>query len=55
MVALCAPEQTVKRSQGGKKKKGGGGHTHTAEETAPGRATRLGWPGQVLEFVSNFP
>jgi len=41
MVALCAPEQTVKRSQGG------GGHTHTAEETAPGRATRLGWPGQV--------
>jgi len=25
----------------------GGGHTHTAGETAPGRATRLGWPGQV--------
>jgi len=40
-VALSAPEQTTKRSQGG------GGHTHTAEETAPGRATRLGWPGQV--------
>jgi len=41
MVAFCVPEQTARRSQGG------GGHTHTAEETAPGRATRLGWPGQV--------
>ena len=25
----------------------GGVQTHTAEQTAPGRATRLGWPGQV--------
>ncbi len=37
-VCAQADGQTVPR---------GGGHAHTAEETAPGRATRLGWPGQV--------
>ena len=29
----------------------GGGHTHTAEETAPGGPTRLGWQDQVRDTL----